>query len=112
MVGALNKLPIALSGLIFFPEERNAVNIGYVVSILIAFSAGLVYSYAQVVKRRNGNAVGDVMGDAVGDAVDTRRVSESASKEKISIIEMLNEYESKLGLKATYQELKPKAQYK
>ena len=108
MVGALNKLPIALSGLIFFPEERNAVNMGYVVSILIAFSAGLVYSYAQVVKRRNGNAVGD----AVGDAVDTRRVSESASKEKISIIEMLNEYESKLGLKATYQELKPKAQYK
>lgn len=102
MVGALNKLPVALSGLIFFPQERKALNGGYLISILVAFSAGLVYSYAQVLKKKQNSV--------------SERPSEipeiAENNQKVSIIEMLNEYENRLGLKATYHELKPKPQYK
>ena len=35
MVGALNKLPIAISGIIFFPAERKVANAGNFLSILI-----------------------------------------------------------------------------
>ncbi|KAI5958047.1 VRG4 [Candida theae] len=44
MVGALNKLPIALSGLIFF---NAAVNFWSVSSIFVGFVAGLVYAVAK-----------------------------------------------------------------
>lgn len=44
MVGALNKLPIALSGLIFFDA---AVNFWSVSSIFVGFVAGLVYAVAK-----------------------------------------------------------------
>lgn len=44
MVGALNKLPIALSGLIFFDA---AVNFWSVSSIIVGFAAGLVYAVAK-----------------------------------------------------------------
>ncbi|ABN67707.1 GDP-mannose transporter into the lumen of the Golgi [Scheffersomyces stipitis CBS 6054] len=44
MVGALNKLPIALSGLVFFPA---AVNFWSVASIFVGFAAGLVYAVAK-----------------------------------------------------------------
>lgn len=54
MVGALNKLPVALSGLLFFSAERTAVNFGYVLSIVVSFSAGLVYSYSQLRKAGAG----------------------------------------------------------
>lgn len=106
MVGALNKLPVALSGLIFFPDERGAVNFGYLCSIAIAFAAGLVYSYAQVLKKKS----------AAAESNDPVRVGNtvvpSNDNQKMSIIEMLNEYESRLGIKATYHELAPKAQKK
>ncbi len=52
MVGALNKLPVTISGLIFFASERAAVNFGYVASIVISFTSGMVYSYAQILKKR------------------------------------------------------------
>lgn len=52
MVGALNKLPVALSGLIFFASERAALNMGYVLSIVISFASGLVYSYSQILKKK------------------------------------------------------------
>ena len=106
MVGALNKLPVALSGLIFFPLERQAVNFGYLSSIGIAFTAGLVYSYAQVLKKRES------------DGLSTNKTQEEESERrkvnmgKTSIIDMLEEYESRLGIKATYQELMPKTQGK
>lgn len=45
MVGALNKLPIALSGLIFFDA---AVTFGSVSAIFIGFVSGLVYAWAKV----------------------------------------------------------------
>lgn len=44
MVGALNKLPIALSGLIFFDAPINFFSIS---SIFVGFSAGLVYVVAK-----------------------------------------------------------------
>jgi GDP-mannose transporter len=44
MVGALNKLPIALSGLIFFDAPRNIYSIS---SIFLGFIAGLVYAVAK-----------------------------------------------------------------
>ncbi|KAH3900841.1 probable GDP-mannose transporter 1 [Saccharomycodes ludwigii] len=44
MVGALNKLPIALSGLIFFDAPKNFLSIS---SILIGFLSGIVYAVAK-----------------------------------------------------------------
>lgn len=44
MVGALNKLPIALSGLVFF---EAAVNFWSVSSIFVGFVSGLVYAVAK-----------------------------------------------------------------
>lgn len=35
MVGALNKLPIAISGMLFFTAERKVVNLGNLLSIII-----------------------------------------------------------------------------
>lgn len=104
MVGALNKLPVALSGLIFFPLERKAVNLGYICSIIIAFSAGMVYSYAQVMKKREAESKA---------TVSTMQTEASLlPNTKTSIIDMLNEYESRLGIRATYHELTPKSQHK
>ncbi|KAI0400945.1 hypothetical protein F4802DRAFT_582441 [Xylaria palmicola] len=45
MVGALNKLPIAVSGLIFFAAP---VTVGSVSAIIIGFVSGLVYAWAKV----------------------------------------------------------------
>ncbi len=44
MVGALNKLPIALSGLVFFGDPANFFS---VTSIFLGFLAGLVYAVAK-----------------------------------------------------------------
>ncbi|KXJ94570.1 golgi GDP-mannose transporter [Microdochium bolleyi] len=45
MVGALNKLPIAISGIVFFAAP---VTTGSVSAIFLGFVAGLVYAYAKV----------------------------------------------------------------
>ncbi|KAH6975889.1 hypothetical protein BGZ61DRAFT_497861 [Ilyonectria robusta] len=45
MVGALNKLPIAISGLIFFAAP---VTVGSVSAIFIAFVSGIVYAMARM----------------------------------------------------------------
>ncbi|KAK7746061.1 GDP-mannose transporter into the lumen of the Golgi [Diatrype stigma] len=45
MVGALNKLPIAISGLIFFAAP---VTVGSVSAIFIGFVSGIVYTWAKV----------------------------------------------------------------
>lgn len=52
MVGALNKLPIALSGLIFFDA---AVNFFSITSIFVGFLAGVVYAVAKQ-KQQKENA--------------------------------------------------------
>lgn len=49
MVGALNKLPIALSGLIFFD---SAVTFSSVSAIILGFLAGLVYAAAKVQQQK------------------------------------------------------------
>lgn len=45
MVGALNKLPIAVSGLVFFDAP---VTLGSVTAIFIGFVSGMVYAVAKV----------------------------------------------------------------
>jgi GDP-mannose transporter len=50
MVGALNKLPIAISGLIFFDAP---VTFGSVSAITVGFVSGLVYAWAKV--RQSGS---------------------------------------------------------
>lgn len=45
MVGALNKLPIAISGLIFFDAP---VTFGSVSAIFVGFVSGIVYALAKV----------------------------------------------------------------
>ncbi|EGG09116.1 uncharacterized protein MELLADRAFT_115827 [Melampsora larici-populina 98AG31] len=54
MVGALNKLPVAASGMIFFGDP---VSIGNVSAISIGFFAGLVYTFAKI--KPSGNGLGD-----------------------------------------------------
>jgi GDP-mannose transporter len=44
MVGALNKLPVAASGMLFFGD---AVNFGSVSAISLGFFAGIVYAVAK-----------------------------------------------------------------
>lgn len=45
MVGALNKLPIAVSGLIFFAAP---ITFGSVSAIILGFISGIVYAWAKV----------------------------------------------------------------
>lgn len=54
MVGALNKLPIAVSGLIFFDAP---VTFGSVSGIVVGFFAGIVYSYAKIVQSEQSKSV-------------------------------------------------------
>ncbi|KAI5951634.1 VRG4 [Candida jiufengensis] len=54
MVGALNKLPIALSGLIFF---EAAVNFWSVSSIFVGFAAGLVYAVAKQKQQKDAQTL-------------------------------------------------------
>ena len=51
MVGALNKLPVAISGLVFFDA---AVTFGSVSAIFVGFVSGIVYTLAKV--RQNSKA--------------------------------------------------------
>ena len=51
VAGALNKLPVSISGLIFFKEERN-FSAGNIASILFAFIGGCFYSAGQVAIQR------------------------------------------------------------
>jgi len=55
MAGALNKLPIAVSGLIFFDAP---VTFGSVAAIAVGFVSGLVYSFAKI---RQGKGKGPTL---------------------------------------------------
>jgi GDP-mannose transporter len=52
MVGALNKLPVAASGMIFFGD---AVTFGSVSAIGVGFFAGLVYAVAKINQKKVEN---------------------------------------------------------
>jgi GDP-mannose transporter len=52
MVGALNKLPIAISGLIFFAAP---ITVGSVSAIIVGFVSGLVYAWAKVREKAAAN---------------------------------------------------------
>ncbi|KAJ1731602.1 GDP-mannose transporter into the lumen of the Golgi [Coemansia biformis] len=49
MIGALNKLPIALFAMMWFPDPITA---GGVLAVLLGFAAGLVYTNAKNVQKR------------------------------------------------------------
>ena len=61
MVGALNKLPIAASGMIFFGD---AITLGSVSAIGTGFFAGVVYAVA-----KNNQAIADKARNATGEAI-------------------------------------------
>lgn len=50
MVGALNKLPIAVSGLVFFDAPVTLTSVS---AIFIGFVSGMVYAVAQVWKKKS-----------------------------------------------------------
>ncbi|KAI8070895.1 hypothetical protein BC940DRAFT_235045 [Gongronella butleri] len=52
MVGALNKLPIAASGILFFGDPATFANVA---AIALGFVAGLVYSYAKTFGSKPSN---------------------------------------------------------
>lgn len=59
MVGALNKLPVAASGMVFFADP---VTLGSVSAIFTGFFAGIVYAvaknnHAKAEKLKNGDSV-------------------------------------------------------
>lgn len=70
MVGALNKLPIALSGLIFFDAP---VTFGSVSAIFIGFISGIVYALAKV---RQGQQKKDVLPTPATVSASSRSASE------------------------------------
>jgi GDP-mannose transporter len=55
MVGALNKLPVAASGMIFF---GNPVTLGSVSAISVGFFAGLLYAIAKNNQKKAESAAG------------------------------------------------------
>jgi GDP-mannose transporter len=59
MVGALNKLPVAASGMIFFGDP---VTVGSISAIGVGFFAGVVYAVAKNnQKKMDGRMPGDVI---------------------------------------------------
>lgn len=69
MVGALNKLPIAVSGLVFFDAP---VTFGSVSAIFIGFISGIVYTVAKVRQNASKN-----------EALPTKNVPMSASSQSV-----------------------------
>jgi GDP-mannose transporter len=55
IAGSLNKLPVSISGLLFFPSERN-FSLGNLSSIGLSFAGGVVYTAGQLqMKRQKDN---------------------------------------------------------
>ncbi|KAJ1943494.1 GDP-mannose transporter into the lumen of the Golgi [Linderina macrospora] len=50
MIGALNKLPIALFAMLWFPDPITA---GGVLAVMLGFAAGLVYTHAKNIQKRD-----------------------------------------------------------
>ncbi|KAG0802355.1 hypothetical protein G6F22_000346 [Rhizopus arrhizus] len=64
MVGSLNKLPIAISGIVFFGDQATFGNIS---AIFIGFIAGIVYSYAKAFPK-SVNAITSASSQSYSDA--------------------------------------------
>ncbi|KAI8877638.1 UDP-galactose transporter [Backusella circina FSU 941] len=77
MVGSLNKLPIAISGLVFFGDVATFSNIS---AILIGFVAGIVYSYAKAYPgKKSENLIASASSQSYSDAAqaDEKRLEKS-----------------------------------
>ena len=53
MVGALNKLPVAASGMLFFGDP---VTLGSVSAVMTGFLAGIVYAVAKINQKKAESA--------------------------------------------------------
>lgn len=70
MVGALNKLPIAVSGLVFFDAP---VTFGSVSAVLIAFVSGIIYAWGKVMQNeKRTKAAATELPTILSKKVDTR----------------------------------------
>jgi hypothetical protein len=58
MVGALNKLPVAASGMIFFGD---AVTFGSVSAVGVGFLAGVLYAVAKNMQKKENKAEGETI---------------------------------------------------
>lgn len=56
VAGALNKLPVSVSGLVFFSGERN-FGVGNVASILFSFVGGCFYSVGQLMVKEKSKQI-------------------------------------------------------
>ncbi|KAI8929745.1 hypothetical protein BC831DRAFT_442902 [Entophlyctis helioformis] len=90
MVGALNKLPIAIAGMVFFDA---VVTTGSVSGVVFAFIGGIVYSYAKTVQNA-ANAPGSPRGSSAASASGSlpmyqkvSNASDDALDSSISVIE-------------------------
>jgi len=58
MVGALNKLPVAASGMVFFGD---AVTLGSVSAVGVGFLAGVLYAVAKNMQRKESKIEGETI---------------------------------------------------
>ncbi|KAI8150228.1 hypothetical protein BJV82DRAFT_586367 [Fennellomyces sp. T-0311] len=65
MVGSLNKLPIAISGIVFFGDPATFSNVS---AIMIGFLAGMVYSYAKAFPKKGDAKVASASSQSYSDA--------------------------------------------
>ncbi|CAG8764660.1 2419_t:CDS:2, partial [Acaulospora morrowiae] len=65
MVGALNKLPVAASGMIFFGDPANFGNVS---AIIVGFFAGIVYSFSKSVVPRKSTKPMSTSNNSIRDA--------------------------------------------
>ncbi|KAI8375066.1 hypothetical protein EDC96DRAFT_605530 [Choanephora cucurbitarum] len=77
MVGSLNKLPIAISGIVFFGDVATFSNVS---AIFIGFIAGIVYSCAKAYPGKITNTISSASSQSYSDAAN---VNEKINIEKI-----------------------------
>ncbi|KAI9362694.1 hypothetical protein BD770DRAFT_315852 [Pilaira anomala] len=80
MVGSLNKLPIAISGLVFFGDVATISNVS---AIFIGFVAGLVYSYAKAFPKTKKESTFTISSASSQSYSDATNVNEKINLDKI-----------------------------
>ena len=80
MVGALNKLPIAVSGLIFFDAP---VTVASVSAIFVGFVSGLVYAVAKMWQGKSNNGAASAKDGAGGSLLPTTSASVQSMRDSL-----------------------------
>ncbi|KAG1051992.1 hypothetical protein G6F42_028962 [Rhizopus arrhizus] len=81
MVGSLNKLPIAISGIVFFGDVATFSNVS---AILMGFVAGMVYSYAKAFPSKKTKDTTTISSASSQSYSDAANVIEKINIEKMS----------------------------